>query len=89
MIERRTKMSDSERNLDPAEVVLIEYLQTYLPAEKRDDDKILKTSQDIADDLSEMVELTLNQITTIMLDIGYHSMVDKDGRPKWMMMNKD
>lgn len=82
-------MSDSERNLDPAEVVLIEYLQTYLPAEKRDDDKILKTSQDIADDLSEMVELTLNQITTIMLDIGYHSMVNKDGRPKWMMMNKD
>lgn len=82
-------MSDSERNLDPAEAVLIEYLQTYLPAEKKDDDKILKTSQDIADDLSEMVELTLNQITTIMLDIGYHSMVDKDGRPKWMMMNKD
>lgn len=82
-------MSDSERNLDPAEVVLIEYLQTYLPVEKKDDDKILKTSQDIADDLSEMVELTLNQITTIMLDIGYHSMVDKDGRPKWMMMNKD
>lgn len=82
-------MSDSARNLDPAEVVLIEYLQTYLPAEKKDDDKILKTSQDIADDLSEMVELTLNQITTIMLDIGYHSMVDKDGRPKWMMMNKD
>lgn len=82
-------MSDSARNSDPAEVVLIEYLQTYLPAEKKDDDKILKTSQDIADDLSEMVELTLNQITTIMLDIGYHSMVDKDGRPKWMMMNKD
>lgn len=82
-------MSDSERNIDSAEVVLIEYLQTYLPAEKKDDDKILKTSQDIADDLSEMVELTLNQITTIMLDIGYHSMVDKDGRPKWMMMNKD
>lgn len=82
-------MSDSGRNIDPSEVVLIEYLQTYLPAEKKDDDKILKTSQDIADDLSEMVELTLNQITTIMLDIGYHSMVDKDGRPKWMMMNKD
>lgn len=82
-------MSDSARNIDPAEVVLIEYLQTYLPAEKKDDDKILKTSQDIADDLSEMVELTLNQITTIMLDIGYHSIVDKDGRPKWMMMNKD
>lgn len=79
----------SETKMTPEEVVLIEYLQTYLPAEKKDDDKILKTSQDIADDLAEMVELTLNQVTTIMLDIGYHSMVDEDGRPKWMMMNKD
>ncbi len=80
---------NSEKRIDPEEIILIEYLQTYLPAEKKDEDKILKTSQDIADDLSEMVELTLNQITIIMLDIGYHSMVDKDGRPKWMMMNKD
>lgn len=78
-----------EKKTDPEEVVLIEYLQTYLPVKKKDENRILKTSQDIADDLSEMVELTLNQIATIMIDTGYHSMIDKDGRPKWMMMNKD
>ena len=56
---------NSEKRIDPEEIILIEYLQTYLPAKKKDEDKILKTSQDIADDLSEMVELTLNQITTL------------------------
>lgn len=78
-----------DENISPEEVVLLEYLQTYLPADKKDEGKILKTSQDIADDLAEMVELSLNQITSIMLDIGYHSMIDRDGRPKWMMMNKN
>lgn len=77
-----------EEKISPEETILIEYLQTYLPTDKKDDGKILKTSQDIADDLAEMVELSLNQITSIMLDIGYHSMIDGDGRPKWMMTNK-
>lgn len=78
-----------EEKVSPEETILIEYLQTYLPANKKDEGKILKTSQDIADDLTDMVELSLNQITSTMLDIGYHSMIDGDGRPKWMMMNKD
>lgn len=77
-----------EDKISSEEAILIEYLQTYLPTDKKDAGKILKTSQDIADDLAEMVELSLNQITSIMLDIGYHSMIDEDGRPKWMMMNK-
>ena len=81
--------NNNERKIDPEEVILIEYLQTYLPADKEDNNKILKTSQDIADDLAEMVELSLNKITSAMLDVGYHSMIDGDGRPKWMMMNKD
>lgn len=82
------KRSKEER-ISPEEAILIEYLQTYLPTDKKDTGKILKTSQDIADDLAEMVELSLNQITSVMLDIGYHSMIDEDGRPKWMMMNKN
>ena len=82
------KRSKEER-ISPEEAILIEYLQTYLPTDKKDTGKILKTSQDIADDLAEMVELSLNQITSVMLDIGYHSMIDEDGRPKWMMMYKN
>lgn len=80
-------MKKSEK-INPEEAVLIEYLQSYLPADKNDKDIILKSSQSIADDLSEMVELTLNQITSVMLDTGYHSVVDGDGRPKWLMMNR-
>ncbi len=80
-------MKKSEK-INPEEAVLIEYLQSYLPADKNDKDITLKSSQSIADDLSEMVELTLNQITSVMLDTGYHSIVDGDGRPKWLMMNR-
>lgn len=80
-------MKKSEK-INPEEAVLIEYLQSYLPADKNDEDVILKSSQSIADDLSEMVELTLNQITSVMLDTGYHSVIDGDGRPKWLMMNR-
>jgi hypothetical protein len=80
-------MKKSEK-INPEEAVLIEYLQSYLPADKNDKDITLKSSQSIADDLSEMVELTLNQITSVMLDTGYHSVIDGDGRPKWLMMNR-
>lgn len=80
-------MKKSE-SINPEEAVLIEYLQSYLPADKNDNDFILKSSQSIADDLSDMVELTLNQITSVMLDTGYHSVVDGDSRPKWLMMNR-
>lgn len=74
--------------VSPEETILIEYLQTYLPADKKEKDVMLKTSQAIADDLAEMVELTLNQIASTMIDIGYHSIIDADGRPKWLMMNR-
>lgn len=77
-----------KETVSPEETILIEYLQTYLPADKKEKDVMLKTSQAIADDLAEMVELTLNQITSTMIDIGYHSIIDADGRPKWLMMNR-
>lgn len=81
--------SQQKETVTPEETILIEYLQTYLPADKKLKDVMLKTSQAIADDLAEMVELTLNQIASTMIDIGYHSVIDKDGRPKWLMMNKN
>ena len=42
------------------EYVLIEYLMAFLPADQPDgDDVLLKSTQDIQDDLSDMVELSL------------------------------
>lgn len=79
---------EKKETVSPEEIILIEYLQTYLPADKKEKNVMLKTSQAIADDLAEMVELTLNQIASTMVDIGYHSIIDADGRSKWLMMNR-
>ncbi len=65
--------------------VLIEYLMAFLPAGENEEGLILKTTQDIQDDLSDMVELSLNDIASTMRDTGYHIHVDGDNRPKWMM----
>lgn len=71
------------------EYVLIEYLMAFLSADQPDgDDVLLKSTQDIQDDLSDMVELSLNDIASTMRDTGYHIHVDSDNRPKWMMMRR-
>lgn len=67
--------------------VLIEYLMAFLPADQPDSEGvILKSTQDIQDDLVDMVELSLNEIASVMRDTGYHIYVDEDNRPKWMMI---
>ena len=70
------------------ENVLIEYLQNFLHADKSDKDVIYKTSQDIADDLSTMVELSVNQVSLTLLELGYHTQITEDGLPKWAIMKR-
>lgn len=79
---------DNGKQVSPEEMVLIEYLMAFLPAEKNNENVILKTSQDIQDDLSDMCEISINQITSVMRDTGYHIIVDEDNRPKWVMMKQ-
>lgn len=76
---------DNGKQVSPEEMVLIEYLMAFLPAERNSENAILKTSQNIQDDLSDMCEISINQITSVMRDTGYHIIVDEDNRPKWMM----
>lgn len=75
----------NKEQVSPEEMVLIEYLMAFLPAERNSENAILKTSQNIQDDLSDMCEISINQITSVMRDTGYHIIVDEDNRPKWMM----
>lgn len=51
----------------PEVQVLIEYLRAFLPADDTDTDVILKSSQDIQDDLADMIEIPLADITKEML----------------------
>lgn len=75
----------NKEQVSPEEMVLIEYLMAFLPAERNSENAILKTSQNIQDDLSDMCEISINQITSVMRDTGYHIIVDEDNRPKWVM----
>lgn len=75
-----------ENKVSNAEALLLEYLHSFLPGEANEDGVVLKSSQDIQDDLSEMLEISLEEITSMMLSIGYSVKVDLDNRPKWVMI---
>lgn len=66
--------------------VLLQYLESFLPADDKDTDVILKSSQDIQDDLSVMVDISLRDISKEMLACGYKIEVDADNKPKWRMV---
>lgn len=70
------------------EDVLIQYLMSFLPADGNEENIMLKSTQNIQDDLSNMVEISLNQISSVMRDTGYKVKVDEDLLPKWMMLRK-
>lgn len=79
---------NKQNRVSVEEDVLLQYLMSFLPADGDEDNIILKSTQTIQDDLSEMVELSLNQISSVMRDTGYKIKVDEDLLPKWMMLRK-
>lgn len=79
---------NNQNRVSVEEDVLLQYLMSFLPADGDEDNIILKSTQTIQDDLSEMVELSLNQISSVMRDTGYKIKVDEDLLPKWMMLRK-
>lgn len=79
-------MKNNKRPLPASSVVLAGYLQSFIPATGAEGENlVLKTSQQILDDLSTMVDITLNDIAEEMVSIGYKVKLDEDGLPKWMM----
>ena len=68
--------------------ILYRYFQEYLPADKVTDDVIYKTSQQIQDELSDMAEISINDIARAMVDWGYELTISPDGRPAWIMLRK-
>lgn len=74
---------------DTARKILIAYLSDFLPADQNDDLAILKSSRDIQDDLEEMCEIPVSDISTEMLLCRYRIVTDDDYKPKWLMSRKD
>lgn len=73
---------------EAAQKILIQYLEHYLPADDSDQNVILKSSQDIADDLADIVLLDLNTIAEVMEPV-YRIRFDDGNIPKWAMLPRE
>lgn len=71
-----------------AESILQQYLSRYAPAEKTDSNIILRTSQDIVEDLAEVMEISINEVANLLASQGYQIVHSKDGRLGWAMKLK-
>lgn len=69
--------------------ILIAYLSDFLPADAGDATAILKSSRDIQDDLEEMCEIPVTDISEEMFKCGYNIATDADDKPKWLMSRKN
>lgn len=74
---------------DTSRRILIAYLSDFLPADAGDETAILKSSRDIQDDLEEMCEIPIADISEEMLKCRYNIVTDADDKPKWRMSRKN
>ena len=65
--------------------IILRYCQEFLPIEEKTDRVIFKTSQDIQDELSLMVDVTVDYIAQVMVELGYELTISPEGHPAWMM----
>lgn len=77
----------SELN-DTSRRILIDYLEGFLPADMHDGNSFLKSSREIQEDLEDMCDIPVQDISTEMLECGYKIVVDDDHKPKWLMSRK-
>lgn len=65
--------------------VLEGYLKGWAPADAPGAGTILKTSQTIADELEDMVEINTISVASIMSQLGFRAHYDDAGPHGWMM----
>ena len=85
MTERR-KLMEEAVNFDV--LVLRQYCEQWLPAKEVMENTVFKTSQQIQDELSEIVDMSINDITFDLLKQGYKIAINPEGKPAWIMQYK-
>lgn len=65
--------------------VLEGYLKGWIPADAPGKGTMLKTSQDIADELEDMVDIDTPTVASVMSQIGFRVHYDDAGPHGWMM----
>ena len=65
--------------------VLEGYLKGWVPADAPGSGTILKTSQEIVDELDDMVSIDTVSVASIMSQLGFRTHYDANGPHGWMM----
>ena len=65
--------------------VLEGYLKGWVPADAPGSGTILKTSQEIADELEDMIDIDTVTVASVMSQIGFRTHHDPYGPHGWMM----
>lgn len=68
--------------------ILNQYLSKYSPADI-DTATTLRTSQEIVEELSEVMEVTINVVASVLAENGYKIIHSRNGRLGWAMKLKD
>jgi hypothetical protein len=68
--------------------IILSYLTPYEPGIEEDPRRVMKSSAEIQDDLSDMLEIDIDEIAQIMHERGYSISVCIDGRPRWLLKRK-
>lgn len=69
-------------------LVLRQYCEQWPPAKEVMDDTVFKTSQQIQDELSEILDMSINDIACDLLNQGYKIAINPEGKPAWIMQRK-
>lgn len=77
-----------EEGIEFEVLVLQQYCEQWLPANEVTDYTVFKTSLQIQDELSEMVDMSINDITFNLLKKGFKIAINPEGKPAWMMQRR-
>lgn len=84
----KTQKPDNSKTPQPVPgycYILEGYLKGWTPAESPGHGTILKTSQEIADELEDMVDIDTCSVASIMSQLGFRVHYDDAGPHGWMM----
>lgn len=73
-------------------VAILQYIQNFEPAQSLDDkDAFLLSSDRIRDKVSEIVDVSINDISRLLVLAGFSLVVDRfdDDQPGWLVKKSD
>ena len=89
MNENNDTETPKQPEVPAAVTILAQYMAQFMITEDiRTPGVELKTTDDIINDLSAMCELTPNDVATLLVNSGFKTYHDADGRHGWMLVRR-